>query len=238
MIRVALLAGLVLASTWARAVAHTDLTPAEVQALLDVGGNIVILDVREASEFCDSTYTPPGHISGAINMPWNSGYLQEHYDELSPVDSTIAVCRSENRSNTAANFLDSVGFTNVFDMLGGMNAWLWETEICAAASTPGLGGFGASGLVLGSASPNPFNSKTEISYTIPEAQESGRVTVSIYDAGGRLVSRIVDTDQNPGSHRVVWDGNDSEGRHVRGGVYFYQLAWNGQTVTRRMVVLQ
>jgi hypothetical protein len=30
----------------------------------------------------------------------------------------------------AANFLDSVGFSMVYDMLGGMRAWTWETEPC------------------------------------------------------------------------------------------------------------
>ena len=116
--------------TFVSAHAHTDLTTAQVKALLDAGGNIVVVDVREESEFCDSTYTPPGHITDAINMPWNSGYLQEHYNELAPDDSTIIVCRSGSRSNSAANFLDGEGFTNVFDMLGGMNAWTYGTELC------------------------------------------------------------------------------------------------------------
>ncbi len=113
------------------ACAHTDLTPVEIKALLDGGTNSVIVDVREYSEFCDTTYTPPGHIPGAINMPWNSGYLQDHYTELNPADSIIVVCRSGARSNAATNFLDSVGFSNVFDMLGGMDAWEWETEDCS-----------------------------------------------------------------------------------------------------------
>lgn len=116
--------------TFTLAYSHTDVTPTEVKAMLDAGGDIVVIDVREESEFCDSTYSPPGHIAGAINMPWNSGYLQAHYGELAADDTTIVVCRSGNRSNSAANFLDGVGFTNVFDMLGGMNAWDWETETC------------------------------------------------------------------------------------------------------------
>jgi rhodanese-related sulfurtransferase len=120
--------------------AHTDLTPAEVAALLDPGGNVLVVDVREETEFCDSTYSPPGHIPGAINMPWNSGYLQAHYGELASDDTTIIVCRSGSRSNAAANFLDSVGFTEVFDMLGGMSAWQYETENCATAGVePGAG---------------------------------------------------------------------------------------------------
>jgi rhodanese-related sulfurtransferase len=116
--------------TYSWAYSHTDVTPAQVKAMIDAGGGIVVVDVREESEYCDSTYTPPGHIPGAINMPWNSGYLQAHYSELAPDDSTVMVCRSGSRSNAAANFLDGEGFTHVFDMLGGMNAWAYETEMC------------------------------------------------------------------------------------------------------------
>ncbi|MFH1314667.1 MAG: rhodanese-like domain-containing protein [Candidatus Eisenbacteria bacterium] len=112
------------------AYSHTDVTSAQVKAILDAGGNVVVLDVREESEYCDSTHTPAGHIAGAINMPWNSGYLQAHYGELAPDDNTIVVCRSGARSNAAANFLDGLGFTHVFDMLGGMTAWGYTTEIC------------------------------------------------------------------------------------------------------------
>jgi rhodanese-related sulfurtransferase len=129
-VKAAATAILVVVLTTVLAYAHTDLTPAEVKAILDAGGDVVVVDVREESEYCDTTAATPGHIIGAINMPWNSEYLQNHYGELDPTDSTIIVCRSGNRSNSAANFLDGVGFTNVFDMLGGMNAWGWETELC------------------------------------------------------------------------------------------------------------
>jgi rhodanese-related sulfurtransferase len=116
--------------TYAWAHAHTDLTTSQVKALLDAGADVVVVDVREAFEYCDSTAVTPGHIAGSINMPWNSGYFHAHYTELARDDSTIIVCRSGNRSNSAANFLDDQGFTNVFDMLGGMTAWTYETELC------------------------------------------------------------------------------------------------------------
>ncbi|MFH1220891.1 MAG: rhodanese-like domain-containing protein [Candidatus Eisenbacteria bacterium] len=128
---------LVIALVSSAASAHTDKTAAEIRAMLDAGGDILVVDMREASEFCDSTYHPPGHIIGAVNMPWNSGYLQAYHGELDPNLTTIVVCRSGGRSNAAANFLDGVGFTAVFDMLGGMNAWLWQTQGCYTASVPG-----------------------------------------------------------------------------------------------------
>jgi rhodanese-related sulfurtransferase len=117
---------------------HTDLTPAEARSLIDTSSALTVLDVRELAEFCDSTYSPPGHIPGAVNMPWNSMYLQSNYHELPMDQDILVVCRSGNRSNSAANFLESVGFTRVYDMLYGMNGWLWETEGCGTAGVTPL----------------------------------------------------------------------------------------------------
>jgi len=108
------------------ALGHTDVTVSQAKDLIDSTDDLIVLDVREPSEYCDSR----GHIPGALNYPWNSGVLQARFEEL-PIDSpTLVVCRSGGRSNQAANFLDSKGFLMVYDMLGGMNAWLSETTPC------------------------------------------------------------------------------------------------------------
>lgn len=39
---------------------------------------LIVVDVREPSEFCGSS----GHIPGAVNYPWNSNVLQARYNEL------------------------------------------------------------------------------------------------------------------------------------------------------------
>jgi rhodanese-related sulfurtransferase len=112
---------------------HIDITAQQAKDLIDTTENLIIVDVREKSEYCDAT----GHIPGALNYPWNSGILQARYEEL-PMDSPIlVVCRSGNRSNQAASFLDSKGYTLVYNMLGGMNAWLWETSACKYAGGSG-----------------------------------------------------------------------------------------------------
>jgi len=90
------------------------------------GGDLIVLDVREYSEFCGTT----SHIEDAVSLPWNSGVLQARSSIL-PVDRTIiVVCASGARSHQASSFLDSSGYTDVFDMGGGMSAWQWETEGC------------------------------------------------------------------------------------------------------------
>ncbi len=105
---------------------HTDVTPQQAQDLINSTEWLIVVDVREVYEYCNAI----GHIPGALNYPWKSGILQVRYEEL-PVDRPIlVVCRRGNRSNLAANFLGSKGYSLVYDMVGGMQAWLWETELC------------------------------------------------------------------------------------------------------------
>src|SRR4030042_1760661 len=114
--------------------AHIDITPQQAKNMFDSWDPLIILDVREDHEYCDAV----GHISGALNCPWSSGVLQSRYEEL-PVDiPIIVVCRLGHRSNNASDFLDSKGFLYIFDMLGGMTAWEWETVLCVDSDGDGL----------------------------------------------------------------------------------------------------
>lgn len=108
------------------AAAHTELSTAEAHAMILSDESLIVLDVREYSEFCGSLE----HIENAANLPWVSGALQTRLDELALDARILVVCASGGRSHQAATFLDGQGFTNVFDMQGGMSAWAWETEAC------------------------------------------------------------------------------------------------------------
>ena len=48
------------------------------------------------------------------------------------------VCHSGGRSNSAANFLDSQGFTNIYDMKGGMSSWTGGAVGCVDSDNDGL----------------------------------------------------------------------------------------------------
>lgn len=100
---------------------YTDITPTEVHDRIEAGNIMLILDVREIQE-----YQNDGHIWTAANMPWSSRILNANYSLL-PVDIDIIVlCKAGARSRSASEFLDSLGLTRIFNMVGGMNAWEWE----------------------------------------------------------------------------------------------------------------
>ena len=102
---------------WAKA--HTDITIQQAYAMMQNDPNIIVLDVREESEYCGKL----GHVSGSDNYPYISGVFQKRYTDFAPNKSIILVCHSGNRSNKAAKFLDSKGFLKVYDVRGGMKAW-------------------------------------------------------------------------------------------------------------------
>lgn len=124
--------------------AHTDVSPLQAKNMIDDNDQLVVVDVRlAASEYCDEDPpegVPPGHIPGALNYPWPSVLRdQDGYLELLPLDTEIlVVCRSGGRSDAAATFLDEQGFTNIFDMTGGMSSWQWETVVCIDSDNDGI----------------------------------------------------------------------------------------------------
>ncbi len=80
------------------------------------------------------------------------------------------------------------------------------------------------------ARPNPFTGSTEISFVIAR---DGKVNLSIYDASGRLVTNLVNSDLNAGRHTVVWNAEN-----VPSGIYFYKLVTQNLNVTKKLVLMK
>jgi rhodanese-related sulfurtransferase len=107
---------------------YSDVTPSEVYARLTNGDTLILLDVREALEYrYDHIAEPNGYLPiTPVNMPWNSNVLQTEYVRL-PINVDIIVyCQSGGRSAAASAFLESNGFTQIYNMLGGFGAWTFD----------------------------------------------------------------------------------------------------------------
>jgi flagellar hook assembly protein FlgD len=85
--------------------------------------------------------------------------------------------------------------------------------------------------------PNPFNPTTTIKYSIAS---SGHVSLKIYNAAGQLVRTLVNEEQAPRAEgfAVTWDGTSNQGQPVASGVYFYKLATEGFSQTKKMALLK
>jgi len=83
--------------------------------------NAVLVDVRTIEEFNE------GHIEGAINIDVFSPNFQADIEKLDKNKDYYVVCRSGGRSMSAAGAMESMGFTKVYNLAGGMMSWMGQT---------------------------------------------------------------------------------------------------------------
>jgi hypothetical protein len=83
--------------------------------------------------------------------------------------------------------------------------------------------------------PNPFNPSTSFRFYLPERQP---VALTVYDAGGRLVTTVAEGVHPAGWNVVLWRAADRLGKPLRSGVYFYRLTAGKLSQSRKMVVLK
>jgi hypothetical protein len=83
--------------------------------------------------------------------------------------------------------------------------------------------------------PNPFNPETVIKFNLPQASA---VTLKVYNILGQAVNTLVDEPLSAGSHSVMWDGKNAQGRDVASGVYFYRISAGGYESIQKMTLLR
>ncbi len=83
--------------------------------------------------------------------------------------------------------------------------------------------------------PNPFNPETFIKFVL---EKQSKVLLKVYNAGGQLVNTLADSNYEPGSYWIKWDGTNNSGFEVASGVYFYQLNVDGKASTKRMLLIK
>lgn len=80
-------------------------------------GDSIVLDVREEKEY------KQGHLANAVHIPLSQ--LGKRLAELEKYrgHTLVTYCRSGSRSNSAAGLLRKQGFTSVYNLAGGIDAW-------------------------------------------------------------------------------------------------------------------
>lgn len=95
---------------------YIDVTVEEGKAMIDSNPSLVVLDVRAQSEY-DS-----GHLRNAKLIPHTE--LESRLGELNVNDHILVYCKLGGRSAIASQILVDNGFTDVYNMLGGITDWL------------------------------------------------------------------------------------------------------------------
>ena len=79
--------------------------------------NFIILDVRTPQEY------NPVHISGAINVDYYSNSFRSNLNQQDKGKTYLIYCRSGRRSGLALDVMRELGFSEVYDIAGGILAW-------------------------------------------------------------------------------------------------------------------
>lgn len=94
--------------------------PAELAAYIEAGHAPVLLDVREPWEagIC--------RLSGSVLIPMRD--LPARLAELNKDAETVVICHHGVRSYHAARYLETMGFSSVINLSGGVAAWADEVD--------------------------------------------------------------------------------------------------------------
>ncbi len=99
---------------------YSTMSSKELQAEMDAGQKLVIVDLREPELF------RAGHIPGAQNIPLDQ--FNDRLKELNPESKIVLVCHMGPMGDQAGALLAERGYTDVWNLKGGMAAWNGRLE--------------------------------------------------------------------------------------------------------------
>ena len=81
--------------------------------------------------------------------------------------------------------------------------------------------------------PNPARGRIGIRY---ETKFPGKNVVSILDASGREVDRILSEEQPAGVYELSWKGGEAPHNPISGSTYFCRIQTNQSVITKKLVL--
>jgi len=137
----------------------------------------------------------------------------------------------KNEGFTSLSVIYSLLITNNYIFAGGFQFSAWRRPLSELiVGVKNISSDIPSGFLLSQNYPNPFNPTTNIRYEIPN---SGFVKLIIFDALGREVETLVNEQQSVGVYEVTWNASQ-----FPSGIYFYKLATEGFSETKKMILLK
>jgi FlgD Ig-like domain/Chlamydia polymorphic membrane protein (Chlamydia_PMP) repeat len=89
--------------------------------------------------------------------------------------------------------------------------------------------------------PNPFytnNSRSGITRISFHLENDSHIALDIYNCRGRKIKKLLNKNMIAGDHQFEWDGRNAGGLFVATGVYFYKLAADNFTQTRKLLLIR
>jgi len=94
-----------------------DISVAEATKLIESNANLILLDVRTPEEWSQ------GSIEGATKINFFDSDFSDKLTQLDNSSPVLVYCKSGGRSAKATLILEKAGFNEVYNLLGGYNAY-------------------------------------------------------------------------------------------------------------------
>jgi len=93
---------------------------ADASSMISQNKDMVILDVRTPEEYAQ------GHLENAVNVDFRGSDgvpFRDRLQKLDPAKTYLVYCRTGQRSKSATQLMLNSGFTQVYNLEGGITKW-------------------------------------------------------------------------------------------------------------------
>lgn len=97
--------------------AGTKLSATEFSQKITETPEAVIVDVRTPEEYSNS------HLEQAENINWYNSDFEQKIMQLDTAKPVFVYCKSGGRSSSAVQKMQSLGFTKIYELKGGITEW-------------------------------------------------------------------------------------------------------------------
>ncbi|MCX6151238.1 MAG: glycoside hydrolase family 9 protein [Ignavibacteriales bacterium] len=167
----------------------------------------------------------PGLLAGGPNSGLQDDILKAYFTSSTPP----ALCYIDNQGSYASNEICINWNAPLVFVSGYFNG---ESEQTGLGK---LEEFIPSEIRLEQNYPNPFNGSTVIRFYLP-AEE--KIMINIFDSLGNIIRSQNLGYGKKGENFYLWDANDSNGKSISTGVYFYQINSSSNSITKKLIVLK
>jgi hypothetical protein len=177
-----------------------------------------------------------GAFLGAFVAPHSGGITSAGTLLFTPDTHSLLVTTASDATNAIYRYDELGNFTSVFVTTGSGGL---DTPIFLAFGPPApinnaVPTFADDGFDLRPIRPNPTWGGATLDFELPGA---ALVTLELYDLGGARRRTLIQGALAAGSHSVVWDGRDKDGRRAPPGVYYARFAIGARAAFRRFVLV-
>ena len=189
---------------------------------------------------------PTGPAAGAFNVRRGGGFANANPKDLSSSrrgDSAPYNCgwcmgarlaRNPTDALTQDGDLPAAQARGTREGRGRSDSFVLDTRPATAVEYAAAPDATVDQIALHPNAPNPFNTGTLISYSLPG---DSWVELAIYNLAGQKVATLLDGRRSAGSYTVRWDGRGDSGQVLASSVYLCHLRTATQSRTRQLLLL-